>query len=156
MFPGSKVLQMSPRARGRTGRYIVVADEDKAVLGLVMETLLDDGHAVFQAYDGLSAVQLAVGLKTCDLVISNSRVGGAPGIDLIHELRELLPRLPILYLANNGWSTPELEAPLPGDVPILREPFTADELRTAVRPLVPPRLELVTGDSDTQPLRERS
>jgi hypothetical protein len=36
-----------------------------------------------------------------------------------------------------GRSTLEVEAQLPYDVPILREPFTADELRAAVRPLLP-------------------
>jgi CheY-like chemotaxis protein len=88
---------------GFDGRYIVVADEDRAVVGLVIETLLGDGHAVFHAYDGVSAKQLALGLKVCDLVISNTRVGGAAGVDLIHQLRE---------------------------------PFTANELRAAVRTLL--------------------
>jgi len=42
---------VSPRTPGFDGRYIVVADEDRAIIGLVVETLLNDGHAVFQAYD---------------------------------------------------------------------------------------------------------
>jgi DNA-binding response OmpR family regulator len=100
---------MSPRTAGFAGRHIVVADEDRTTVGLVVETLLNEGHAVFHAYDGLSANELALGLKTCDLVISNTRVGGMDGINLIHELREQLPDLPVLYLANNGKSTPELE-----------------------------------------------
>jgi hypothetical protein len=37
-----------------------------------------------------------------------------------------------IYLANIGRSSPALEAKLPTDVPILREPFTADELRASV------------------------
>jgi DNA-binding response OmpR family regulator len=127
---------MNPRAEAFAGRYIVVADEDKAVVNLVIETLLGDGHAVFQAYDGLSATQLALGLKTCDLVISNTRVGGVAGLDLIHELRAHLPKLPVIYLANRERSTPELERRLPPDVPILREPFTAEELRAVVQPLL--------------------
>jgi DNA-binding response OmpR family regulator len=127
---------MSPRTSGDDCRNIVVADEDKAIAGLVIETLLNDGHAVFHAYDGLSATQLALGLKVCDLVISNTRVGGVDGLDLIHELRDRLPTLAILYLANKGRSTIEVEAQLPYGVPILREPFTADDLRTAVRPLL--------------------
>jgi len=127
---------MSPRPPGFVGRYVVVADEDKVVVGLVIETLLNEGHAVFYAYDGVSAVQLALGLKVCDLVISNTRVGGVAGIDLIHELRRHLPALAILYLANKGRSTPELEARLPHNVPILREPFTQDQLRAAVRYLL--------------------
>jgi len=103
---------------------------------LVIETLLSDGHAVFHAYDGLSATQLALGLKVCDLVISNTRVGGVAGIDLIHELREHLPRLAILYLANAARSTPDVEARLPRNVPILREPFNAGQLCAAVRYLL--------------------
>jgi CheY-like chemotaxis protein len=93
---------MNPPRSGFDGRFIVVADEDRAVAGFVIETLLGDGHAVFQAYDGLSAVELALGLKVCDLVISNTRVGGVAGLELIHELRASLPKLPILYLTNQG------------------------------------------------------
>jgi CheY-like chemotaxis protein len=128
---------MNPRPSGFVGRYIVVADEDKVVVALVIETLLTEGHAVFYAYHGMSALQLALGLKVCDLVISNTRVGGVAGIDLIHELREHLPKLAILYLANTGRSTPVLEAQLPHNVPILREPFTSHQLRAAVRYLLP-------------------
>ena len=119
----------------------MVADEDPAVAGLVVETLLDDGHAVFQAYDGLSAVELALGLKVCDLVISNTRVGGVAGLKLIHELRAQLPELAILYLANQGRSWLGLERRLPDNVPVLREPFTAEELRAVVRSLLTTRRE---------------
>jgi two-component system, OmpR family, response regulator len=127
---------VSPRTPGFDGRYIVVADDDRAIVGLVLETLLNDGHAVFQAYDGLSAVELALGLKICDLVISNTRIGGRDGFDLIRELRGKLPKLPILYLANGTHSALELKRELPSGVPVLREPFTADELRAAVRYLL--------------------
>ena len=127
---------MSTRTAGFAGRHIVVADEDRTIVGMVVETLLNEGHAVFYAYDGLSANQLAFGLKNCDLVISNTRVGGKYGIDLIRELREALPHLPILYLANRDRSTPELEQQLPKNVPILREPFSAEQLRAAVRYLL--------------------
>ncbi len=79
---------MPPLRSGFGGRFIVVADEDRAIASLVIQTLLDDGHAVFQAYDGLFAFELALNLKVCDLLISNTRVGGVAGLDLIHELRE--------------------------------------------------------------------
>jgi DNA-binding response OmpR family regulator len=127
---------MTVRTPGFNGRHIVVADEDKAVVSFVIDTLRGDGHAVFHAYDGLSATELAQALKVCDLVISNTRFEGEPGIDLIHQLRKRMPALPILYLANTGRSTPELERDLPPDVPILREPFTAEKLRAGVNTLL--------------------
>jgi DNA-binding NtrC family response regulator len=119
-----------PDLNGR--RRILVADEDPAVVGFIIRTLRADGHMVVHAYDGLSAVELALSLDTCHLVISNTRVDGTARVDLIHELRKRLPKLPVLYLANIGRSTPEIERRLPVDVPILREPFTADELRLVI------------------------
>jgi DNA-binding response OmpR family regulator len=113
---------------------IVVADEDPSVVAFVINTLRQDGNAVFHAYDALSAIQLAFSLDVCHLMISNTRVDGLPGIDLILQLREQLPKLPIVYLANLGRSSPEVEARLPKDVPILREPFTAEQLRAVVGP----------------------
>jgi hypothetical protein len=72
---------------------------------------------------------------------------GLDGTLLIHELRSLLPSLPVLYLAylaNSGRSTPEMERRLPPDVPILREPFSADQLLAAVRLLLPKKTDRST------------
>jgi two-component system response regulator VicR len=128
---------MSLRRPGFEGRYIVVADEDRTIANEIIEVLTAEGHAVFLAYDGLSALELAFGLKVCDLVISNSRTGGKPGVELIHELRTMLPWVSVLYLANTGKSNPELERELPPGVGILREPFSLLELRHAVGSLLP-------------------
>jgi len=135
--PGFKV-HMQLTSHGLLDRpRIVIADEDPSVVRFVIKTLREDGNAVFHAYDALSAVQLAYSLDRCDLLISNTRVEGLPGIELIHTLRQSLPNLAIMYMANIGRSSPEIEARLPPGVPILREPFTAEELRAAVRPYLP-------------------
>jgi DNA-binding NtrC family response regulator len=118
-------------------RRILVADEDPKVVEFIIQTLREDGHAVFHAYDGLSATELAFTLGAdVHLVISNTRVQGMPGIELIYMLRTRLPNLPIMYIANIDRSTPAIEAKLPRDVPILREPFTAEQLRALVGPLL--------------------
>jgi DNA-binding NtrC family response regulator len=115
-----------------SGRHIIVADEDRRMVDWIIRTLRDDGHAVFHAYDVLSATQLAIGLEVCDLLISNTKVEGSEGVELIQYLRKHRPTLPIIYLANIGRSTPEMEAKLPTDIPILREPFTVENLRGTV------------------------
>jgi len=122
---------MLSRSPGPDCRYIVVADENRAVVNFVIETLLNDGHAVFQAYDGWSAVQLALCLKMCHLVISNTRVRGVVGPELIEELRRRMPELPLLYLASPTEPESGLTRRIPEDVTVLHEPFTAQELRTA-------------------------
>jgi DNA-binding response OmpR family regulator len=137
-----------PSPRPLDGRRIVVADEDPSMVAFVMSALHADGHAVFEAHDALAAAQLALGMETCHLVISDTRVKGKAGTDLIHQLRERLPTLPVLFVASIGRSTPEIESQLPSDVPILREPFTASGLRTVVD-------RLLDGNGDGRPTVER-
>ena len=117
-------------------RYILVADEDPTIVAFIVHTLREDNYAVFHALDGLSAVQLAYALRRCDLVITDTRVNGMTGTDLVRQLRRDRPELAILYIANIGRSSPEIEQHLPPDVTILREPFTTSELRAAVRKLM--------------------
>ena len=117
---------------GPVPRHIIVADEDRAVVAFIIKTLREDGHAVFHAYDVLAATQLAFALEPCDLVLSNTKVEGADGVELVVQLRRKRPEVPVIYLASHGRSTPEVERQLPPDVPILREPFTAEKLRAAV------------------------
>ena len=83
-----------------------------------------------------SAVQLAHELPTCDLVLTNTKVEGSDGVGLILRLRKNRPEVPIIYLANTGRSSPQLEASLPPGVQILREPFTAEKLRAAVNAML--------------------
>ena len=61
---------------------------------------------------------------------------GLPGVELTYKLRSVMPTLPIMYIANIDRSTPAIEAKLPRDVPILREPFTAEQLRAMVNRLL--------------------
>jgi DNA-binding response OmpR family regulator len=127
---------MNSPASGLILRHIIVADEDRNVVDFVIKTLREDGHAVFHAYDVLAATQLAFALEPCDLVLSNTRVEGADGVELVVQLRRKRPQVPIIYLANEARSTPEVERQLPADVPILREPFTAEKLRAAVNAML--------------------
>jgi hypothetical protein len=56
-----------------------------------------------------------------------------------------------MYLANIDRSTPAIEARLPGDVPILREPFTADQLLAVVGRLLNTKANQVAPDWPVPP-----
>ncbi|HEV7365949.1 MAG TPA: response regulator [Gemmatimonadales bacterium] len=113
------------------GAHIVVADEKPALLEMMVNSLRSDDHCVFQAYDGMAALELALGLKTIDLLVTNTQMPGLSGPELIRHVRARLPALPILYIQNQG--QPPITKDLPPDVPTLREPFTREELQEAVR-----------------------
>src|SRR5687767_1978983 len=75
-FPGSRSTMKPPASGDFTSRRrILVADEDRKIVEYIITTLREDGHAVFHAYDGLSATELALALgKEVHLVISNTKV----------------------------------------------------------------------------------
>jgi DNA-binding NtrC family response regulator len=120
---------------------IVVAGEDSAALTAAIATLRRDGHCVTQAGDA-RAEPWDLALRECHLLIMASSIDAEQRTDLLAELGERMPALAVLCLADAAWRVAGEEG-RPGPlVSILREPFTAEELRAAVRPLLP---QLSTG-----------
>lgn len=80
-------------------------------------------------------MELTLALHRVDLLITNTRMPGMLGPELIQAVRQRLPTLPILYIKNLE-SPDGAEKNLPPDVPVLAEPFTSEQLLAAIRPLL--------------------
>ena len=117
---------MPHHSRLHGGAHIVCADRKPELLDMIVDTLRREDHCVFQAYDGIAAMELVLSLREIDLLISNTNMPGLNGPQLIRQVRKEMPTLPILYVKNldSPEGTPE---GLPPDVPTLAEPFTADQ-----------------------------
>jgi DNA-binding response OmpR family regulator len=117
------------------GCTVVVADEDRDLLAFIVTVLRGSGCRVYAAYDALAAYELVIRHRV-DLVVTNSCVGQVEGDHLIHALRRTRPALPILHISAGRQQDREVEARIPADVPNLDEPFTAEQLLSAVRALL--------------------
>ena len=102
----------------------------------MVATLRAANCCVYQAHDALAALEMTLGLGTIDLLITDASRPRVKGPQLIRLVRESMPELPILYIANRGLSSIGVPDGLPPDVPTLREPFTAAQLLVAVRALL--------------------
>ena len=122
---------------------IVVTDDDPKLLITIVEMLVQAGHAVFAAYDGRSACELAEYIPDLDLVISNTRMCNVKTPELIVRVRAAKPWLAILHV---GDPLPEV-GPLSG-VPTLSEPFTAAQLEAAITTLLASRVTAQTDPGD--------
>ncbi len=115
---------------------IVVADDDSPSTTLLIEALRLDGHRVAHVPD-LRFAAVDVALQDCHLFICGGGTGGMHAVHLLSDLRDNLPDLPVLCLATAlRWSR-RLEGLLPAGITMLREPFTPERVRAAVRPLLP-------------------
>jgi CheY-like chemotaxis protein len=117
---------LSPATSGLQGLWIVVCHDDGGVQSLVTHTLRAAGCRVFEAHDGLACYEMALGMPFLRLLVVNSRLGAMDGPALIGHIRAELPEIAVLHLG------PDPEGRLPPDVPTLDEPFSPDQLLTAV------------------------
>jgi DNA-binding response OmpR family regulator len=121
------------------GRYAVVAAGDSELLARTVNTLRASGYHVFQAYDAAAASELALALPTINLLIADASMPAWQGPALVRRLRECLASRPVLlHVVNAGRPKPGGHGWILEGDPVLREPFTAEQLLAAVRPLLPP------------------
>jgi CheY-like chemotaxis protein len=78
----------------------VCTDRDRKLLDVMVSTLRQDAHLVFQAADGHDALEMSLALRKVDLLITDTHIQGLTGPQLILQVRRELPDLPILYIEN--------------------------------------------------------
>jgi CheY-like chemotaxis protein len=114
---------------------ILVVDDEPAVRALVSRVLREEGHEVVDVGNGQVAYGLAL-QESFDVVVTNNRMPGMTGPELVEALREHLPALPIVHLDDQSLGHgPAVQ--VPKDVIILPKPFEVEAIKSAVRALLP-------------------
>jgi CheY-like chemotaxis protein len=106
---------------------ILVTDDDTACRETILKTLEREGHTLYAARDVDTAIQ-AVKQKQFDLIVSDYRMPGKTGIDLLMELAELGSHIPVLLVS--AYADPQTEAIARnlGAVALLKKPFRRQQL----------------------------
>lgn len=87
--------------------HAILIAEDEALLRIVaVETLKDDGFTVYEAGDGVSALEILRGHPEIELLISDIKMPRLGGYELAQGALEIRPDLKVLFMT--GYST---EAP---------------------------------------------
>jgi len=115
---------------------ILVVDDEPSVLAVVSRALRDEGHEVIAVSNGQTAYDVTRD-ETVDVVVTNNRMPGLNGAELISALRKRFPGIPILHLDELSQVSHSLFQ-LPADVPTLLKPFDLVALKAAVRRLLRP------------------
>jgi DNA-binding NtrC family response regulator len=111
---------------------VLVADDDRALLELMAMTLRKEGCRVATA---ASAAELRERLDRAgfDLVVCDIYLGDATAIDLLTEIRQALPRAPIILVTAQGTVESAAAAAAAGVFDYLAKPFELGHLVERVR-----------------------
>ncbi|CAG0999416.1 Regulatory protein AtoC [Phycisphaerales bacterium] len=113
-------------------RTVLVVDDKEMMRDSVATTLQRAGFNVAVAPDGAAAVDAAARQRP-DAVITDMRMPGMTGIELIERLREVDEELPIILMTAFGTIETAVKAMKLGAFDYLTKPFEGDELVISVK-----------------------
>ncbi len=91
---------MEAAAVGQPEAYVLIVDDDPLVLDLVTTRLESAGYNVTTAGDAWQEVIQAQALRLGLLITDIQMPGFGSGIDAYKKLRQLSPRLPVIFITG--------------------------------------------------------
>ncbi len=114
---------------------VLVIDDDDAVRETMARTLRGAGFVVHSAPTGEAGFDLARG-GTFDVILSDMRMPGISGIDVLRKLRDAHVDSAFIVMTGFGTVDTAVEAMKLGAVDFVQKPFFRDELLMRVRSAV--------------------
>jgi DNA-binding NtrC family response regulator len=108
-------------------RTVLVVDDD-AAMGEMLSSLLEDRNIVAVYANDADAALAVARERAIDVVLSDIKMPGTSGIELIGELRSLLPDTPVVLMTAFGSIDSAVEAMQAGAFHYVTKPFKRDEV----------------------------
>lgn len=110
---------------------VLLVEDDRALREALADTLLLGGHA-FRAVDCAEAALLAIAEEPFGLVVSDVNMPGMDGHQLLAQIRQRQPQLPVLLMTAYGAVERAVDAMRQGAADYLVKPFEPKALLTLV------------------------
>ncbi|MCK5256307.1 MAG: sigma-54-dependent Fis family transcriptional regulator [Deltaproteobacteria bacterium] len=111
---------------------ILVIDDEESMRIALAEALSRSGHLVdciSNGYDALKKVQSS----SCKLVITDVRMPKMNGLEVLQEIKKVLPQIPVIVITAYGTIHNAVEAMKKGATDYILKPFSFEELDAVVK-----------------------
>lgn len=113
---------------------ILVIDDEPNIRMLICEALREQGHAVSEADDGPSGIQILESLETIDLMVTDVGLpGGMNGRQVADSARLLIPDLKVLFVTGYADNAAVDGENLAVGMAVLLKPFKLDSLTKKIK-----------------------
>jgi CheY-like chemotaxis protein len=119
---------------------ILVVDDEASVRRALCRMLTNLGHQAWDVADGAEALQLLDGVRF-DLIISDVYMAAVDGMELLVRIQQRGFKIPVVVISGGGFRTAEEVLGMAkscGAVATLDKPFTPEQLRRTIEPLLRP------------------
>src|SRR5262245_60824009 len=104
---------------------ILVADDEQNLRRVLAAMLKRDGHEVVQASTGVEAIDR---LADVDVVITDLRMPGADGMEVLRTAARLHPQLPVIMITAYGSVGQAVEAIKAGAFDYIEKPYEQEAI----------------------------
>jgi two-component system response regulator PilR (NtrC family) len=111
---------------------ILVVDDEKSMRELLTIMLEKEGHQVSTAANGDTAVKL-IHNKVFDLVLSDIRMRGTSGIDVLEAVKKAHPNTPVVMMTAYASADTAVEAMKKGAYDYISKPFNVEDLQILIK-----------------------
>ncbi|MFW5827362.1 MAG: sigma-54-dependent transcriptional regulator [Alkalispirochaeta sp.] len=111
---------------------VLVVDDEEGIREVLTDILTDEGYAVLTAGDGLVGLGL-LERELIDCVLLDVWLPGKGGLDLLEEIRDTYPRIPVIMISGHGTIDVAVKAVKHGAYDFLEKPLSLDRVVTVVR-----------------------
>ncbi|MCX7011658.1 MAG: sigma-54 dependent transcriptional regulator [Candidatus Sumerlaeota bacterium] len=140
-----------PKSSSPTPARVLVVDDDAAQRSLLGGFLGGQGFHVVCASSGAEALDV-LGREPIDAMVSDVRMPGMTGLEMLAELRQRRPGLPVLLVTAYPHIHDAVKAMRDGAVNYLEKPIDLDELLSSVRLAVGIKEAAPASKADTPPM----
>ena len=114
---------------------IMIIEDDKEMRSLLKDFLEEEGFATDSASNGVDALQM-LSKDHFDLVITDIRMPGLTGLDILPRIRRLKPEIPIIVMTAYGSDDVRRRSLERGATIYLEKPIHLSKLRAVIREMV--------------------
>ena len=110
---------------------ILIVDDEEGMRRLLGRILAKEGYDTTTAANGVDALRL-VASERFDLVVTDIKMPEMDGLQLLQEIREYEPSLPVIVITAYGTIENAVQALRAGAYDYIAKPFEADEIKLTV------------------------
>ncbi|MFW5694514.1 MAG: sigma-54-dependent transcriptional regulator [Alkalispirochaeta sp.] len=111
---------------------VLVVDDEESIRDILTDILSDEGYSVLTAGDGLVALGI-LEREVVDCVLLDVWLPGKGGLQVLEEIRDQFPRVPVIMISGHGTIDAAVKAVKNGAYDFLEKPLSLDRVMTVVR-----------------------
>src|SRR6187401_1262041 len=110
---------------------ILIADDHETLRRTLAQSLAENGHEVDEAPNGNAAIE-KLHEGAYDVVVSDLRMGGSTGIDVLKTAKSLQPNCAVILMTAFGSISTAVEAMRAGAFDYVQKPFEIEEMEVKI------------------------